>query len=104
MSTSSSHLIRNEHLMSLLIAPQISEKSAGLMEKGQVVFYVRPQATKLEIKKAIEIAFHVKVMSVNVSRMIGKKKAFRGVSGRRSGYKKAYVRLHAGERIEGLSE
>lgn len=103
MSTSS-HLMRNERLMSLLIAPQISEKSAGLMEKEQVVFYVKPQATKLEIKKAIEIAFHVKVLSVNVSRMTGKRKAFRGVLGRRAGYKKAYVRLHAGERIEGLSE
>jgi large subunit ribosomal protein L23 len=104
MSTSPAHLIRNEHLMSLLIAPQISEKSAGLMEKGQVVFFVRPHATKREKKISIEISFHVKVMSVNVSRMTGKKKAFRGVLGRRSGYKKAYVRLHAGERIEGLSE
>lgn len=97
-------LMHNAQLLSLLIAPQISEKTAGLMEKGQVVFYVRPHATKHAIKRAVEIAFHVKVSSVNVSCLPGKKKAFRGTWGRRAGYKKAYIRLQEGERIEGLSE
>jgi large subunit ribosomal protein L23 len=103
LSAALNHL-RNEQLLSLLIAPQISEKTARLMENGQVVFYVRPHATKAGIKKAIELAFHVKVDCVNVSCMPGKKKVFRGTWGRRVAHKKAYIKLCEGERIEGLSE
>jgi len=86
----------------ILLKPLISEKATFVKEAGnQVVFFVHPQANKVEIKKAVEEAFKVKVTEVNVIRRkpLARRK-FGKVSGKISGFKKAYVTLAAGEKIE----
>jgi large subunit ribosomal protein L23 len=93
--------ISKERLINVLIAPHVSEKSARVAEKaGQYVFRVRTDATRPEIKAAVEFMFDVKVQSVNVVNQIGKHKRFGRFEGRRSDWKKAYVRLQAGQAIE----
>jgi large subunit ribosomal protein L23 len=90
-----------EKLMSVLIGPHVSEKAARVAEAGnQVVFRVRRDATKPEIKAAVELMFEVKVDSVNVVNSEGKQKRFGQRLGRRQDFKKAYVRLAAGESID----
>ena len=90
-----------ERLMTILLAPHISEKSARASEQAnQVVFRVRRDATKPEIKAAIELMFEVKVDSVNVVNAAGKVKRFGQRLGRRSDFKKAYVRLAEGQNID----
>ena len=85
----------------MLIAPQISEKATWVAEKhGQYVFRVAPDATKPEIKQAVEALFEVKVQSVQVVNIKGKtKRTARGV-GKRNDVRKAYVRLIAGQDID----
>lgn len=86
----------------ILIKPLISEKATFAKEtSNQVVFFVHPQANKIEIKKAVEDAFKVKVDSVNVvkHRSLMRRRWGRP-TGRINGYKKAYVTLAAGEKIE----
>jgi large subunit ribosomal protein L23 len=90
-----------ERLMTILLAPHVSEKSARASEQAnQVVFRVRRDATKPEIKAAIELMFEVKVDSVNVVNAEGKVKRFGQRFGRRSDFKKAYVRLAEGQNID----
>jgi large subunit ribosomal protein L23 len=90
--------------MNVLLAPQISEKSARVGEESnQFVFRVRRDATKPDIKAAVELMFDVKVADVNVVNVAGKRKRFGQRVGRRQDYKKAYVRLAPGERIETLT-
>jgi large subunit ribosomal protein L23 len=90
-----------ERLMTILLAPHISEKSARASEQAnQVVFRVRRDATKPEIRAAIELMFEVKVDSVNVVNAAGKAKRFGQRLGRRSDFKKAYVRLAEGQNID----
>ncbi len=86
----------------VLIKPLVSEKVALIKEaSNQVVFYVHPQANKLEIQQAVEKAFNVKVESVNVVRKAPSDRERQGrVVGRRPGYKKAYVTLRQGDKIE----
>ncbi|GAB6177879.1 50S ribosomal protein L23 [Desulfobaculum senezii] len=86
----------------VIIKPLISEKAAEMHEAGnQVVFYVHPEANKIEIAKAVEKAFDVKVTGVNVVR---RRPRVRSRFGRRvgteSGHKKAYVTLAEGHKIE----
>lgn len=89
-----------ERLMQVLLAPQISEKATYVAEKHeQVIFRVASDATKPEIKAAVELLFKVNVESVQVSNVKGKVKRFRGAVGRRKGWKKAYVCLKAGQEI-----
>lgn len=89
-----------ERLMQVLLAPQISEKATYVAEKHeQVIFRVASDATKPEIKAAVELLFKVSVESVQVSNVKGKVKRFRGAVGRRKGWKKAYVCLKAGQEI-----
>jgi large subunit ribosomal protein L23 len=93
--------VSKERLISVLIAPHVSEKSARVAEQGgQYVFRVRTDATKPEIKAAVELMFDVKVQSVQVLNQLGKRKRFGRSEGRRSDWKKAYVRLQAGQAIE----
>ena len=100
MSTSKAS-VSKERLISVLIAPHVSEKSARVAEQGgQYVFRVRTDATKPEIKAAVELMFEVKVQSVQVVNQLGKRKRFGRFEGRRSDWKKAYVRLKAGQAIE----
>ena len=92
----------NDHrLMKIILAPVISEKSAlGADSHDQYTFRVLRDATKPEIKAAVEGLFDVKVKSVNTLRQQGKNKRFRGIRGRRPDYKKAMVTLEEGSSID----
>lgn len=98
-------MTRDEKLMTVLLAPIISEKSTDLGEKQRTaVFRVAPSANKADIRAAVEKLFEVKVKKIGVSRVFGKPINFRGKStGRRASWKKAYVQLQAGHDIN-LSE
>jgi len=90
-----------ERLMQVLVAPHVSEKAARVAETGnQVVFRVARDATKPEIKAAVELMFEVKVDAVQVVNVAGKAKRFGGRAGRRSDFKKAYVKLAQGQTID----
>lgn len=89
-----------ERLMQILLAPQISEKSTFIADKHeQVAFRVVPDATKPEIKDAVELMFKVEVESVQVMVVKGKSKRFGKIQGRRKDWKKAYVCLKPGQEI-----
>lgn len=83
-----------------ILSPVITEKSTMCSEHNQVVFRVRDEATKPEIKAAVEGIFGVKVQAVNTLRTKGKVKRFRGQLGRRSDVKKAVVTLVEGEQLD----
>lgn len=90
----------SERLMQVLLAPQISEKSTMVGERdNQVVFKVIRDATKPEIKAAVELLFKVEVESVQVANVKGKVKRFGRFTGRRDHWKKAYVSIKAGQEI-----
>ncbi len=89
-----------ERLYKVLLAPQISEKATYVAEKNeQVIFKVASDATKPEIKAAVELVFKVEVDSVQVANVKGKVKRFGRTTGRRKGWKKAFVCLKAGQEI-----
>ena len=91
---------QQERLMQVVLAPVISEKSTFVADKhNQVVFRVVPNATKPEIKAAIEFMFKVQVESVTVVNVRGKEKRFGQFLGRRNHWKKAYVSLKPGQEI-----
>jgi large subunit ribosomal protein L23 len=91
---------KEERLMKVLLSPTISEKSTFVGEKhNQVVFRVAQDATKPEIKAAVELLFKVKVKDVQVSNVKGKEKKFGSSFGRRRNWKKAYVSVAAGQEI-----
>lgn len=83
-----------------ILSPVITEKTTKLSEVNQVVFRVSHDATKPEIKKAVEELFKVKVKGVNTLVIKGKEKLFRGRKGRRSDVKKAIVTLAEGSTID----
>ena len=92
-----------ERLMTVLLGPHVSEKSTRLAdEHNQVVFRVRRDANKSEVRKAVELLFEVKVDDVQVVNCRGKIKRFGGSIGRRPSWKKAYVTLAEGEDIDFL--
>lgn len=84
----------------IIIRPLITEKSTTLMAEGKYVFEVAKAANKIEIAKAISQIFKVKVVSVNTINVEGKVKRMGRSVGKRSDYKKAIVKLAAGETIE----
>jgi len=90
---------KNKHF-DLLLKPVVTEKSTVGVENNQVTFKVALNATKPEIKEAVETVFGVKVNAVNTLRQQGKVKRFRGVVGKRPDYKKAIVTLAEGETID----
>ena len=93
--------MNDERLMKVLVAPHVSEKSTRLNEAAnQVVFKVLPDARKLEIKHAVEKLFSVEVVEVQVTNVKGKRKGQGARAGRRSDWKKAYVRLKQGDDID----
>jgi len=98
-------MMRDEKLMTVLLAPVISEKSTDLGDRHRTaVFRVASSANKKDIRDAVEKLFEVKVKKVGVSRVFGKPINYRGrFSGRRASWKKAYVQLQAGHDIN-LSE
>lgn len=90
-----------ERLTQVILGPHVSEKSTAAAEgSNQVVFRVRGDATKPEIKRAVELLFEVKVDSVSVTSMPGKRKRFGRRMGQQSSWKKAYVRLAAGQDLD----
>jgi large subunit ribosomal protein L23 len=89
-----------DRLMNVLLAPVVSEKSTMLAERGrQYVFRVADDASKPEIKAAVELLFKTKVDSVTVSNVKGKAKRFGRFNGRRRNWKKAFVCLAPGQEI-----
>jgi large subunit ribosomal protein L23 len=93
--------MNQERIYQVLLGPHISEKATIVAEKHrQYVFRVRPDANKLEIKKAVEKLFNVQVESVNTTILKGKSKRFGRGLGRRSDIKKAYVALKDGFDID----
>lgn len=89
-----------ERLMKVLVAPQISEKATYVADKHeQVIFKVSTDATKPEIKAAVEFMFKVKVEAVQVACVKGKVKRSGRFVGRRNDWKKAYVCLASGQEI-----
>jgi len=93
--------MNKERLMKVLLAPHISEKATIAADSSQqFVFKVMPGANKLEIKKAVELMFDVKVDSVQVANVKGKSKRFGQIAGRRADWKKAYVKLQPGQDID----
>ena len=93
--------MNKERLMTVLIQPHVSEKAATATEKSnQYVFRVRDDASKSDVKHAVELMFEVKVEGVNLLNKPGKTRRFRNMAGKRNGYKKAYVRLQTGQSID----
>ena len=89
-----------DRLMNVVLAPVVSEKSTMVADKNrQYVFRVSDDATKPEIKAAIELMFKTKVDSVTVLNVHGKERRFGARIGRKRSWKKAYVRLVAGQEI-----
>ncbi len=85
----------------IISGPLITEKATLASEEGnQVVFRVRPEATKHEIRRAVESLFNVKVTRVRTCRYLGKTHRVGRFTGRRSSWKKAYVTLAEGSRID----
>lgn len=84
----------------IIRAPIITEKATVASEQGKVIFEVAQNATKQQIKEAVEALFKTKVVSVNTLNIKGKNKKFRGVSGKRSIYKKALITLADGKTID----
>ena len=91
--------VKPEHY-DLIKKPVITEKATMASENGAVVFKVAMEATKPQIKEAVEAVFGVKVKAVNTTITKGKVKKFRGRNGERSDKKKAYVTLEAGNTID----
>ncbi|MDN3576847.1 50S ribosomal protein L23 [Chitinimonas viridis] len=93
--------MNQDRLLQVLLAPVISEKSTLVAEKyEQVVFRVVSDATKPEIKAAVELLFKVQVESVQVTNVKPKQKRFGRTNGWRKGWKKAYVALKPGQEID----
>lgn len=88
------------HKYDVILSPSITEKSTLVAENGFYVFNVRCDANKFEIKKSIESLFNVNVMGIKTSNSLGKTKRFRGILGKRSDTKKAFVKLRSGQVID----
>jgi large subunit ribosomal protein L23 len=110
VGTSVAARFNSERLMTLLLAPVVSEKATYIADKHQqVIFRVDPSATKPEVKAAVELMFSkkdkpVEVTSVQIVNVGGKKKRFGQFNGRRRDWKKAYVCLKAGQEINFAAE
>jgi len=95
--------MNQERLMKILLSPHISEKSSIVADQNnQIVLKVATDASKPEIKQAVELLFDVKVDRVQVSNVKGKTKRFGAKMGRRSDWKKAYITLQEGQQIDFL--
>ena len=94
------NLKQQQRLAQVLLAPVVSEKSTFIGEKAnQYVFRVAPNATKPEIKAAVELMFSTQVKGVSIVNVHGKEKRFGRFMGRRNNWKKAYVTLVKGQEI-----
>ena len=92
--------MNEQRLMQVLLAPQISEKATYVADKNQqVIFRVASDATKPEVKAAVELLFKVSVESVQIANIKGKQNRFGRFMGSRKGWKKAFVCLKPGQEI-----
>jgi large subunit ribosomal protein L23 len=97
--------MNQERLFNVLIGPIVSEKSTMIADKNeQVAFRVLQDATKTEVKAAVEMLFKVQVESVQILNQKGKEKRFGRFNGRRSNVRKAYVSLAPGQEINFAQE
>lgn len=93
--------MKRDNLLQILLAPHVSEKSTLVTDSlGQYVFEVKSDATKPQIKAAVEKLFNVKVKAVTVSHVRAKTKRFGRIEGKHKGWKKAYVSLQQGYKID----
>ena len=93
--------MNREQLMSVVLAPHVTEKtSLAMQNNNQYAFRVRREATKTDIRKAVELMFEVKVRGVQVVNEPGKTRRFGRKVGRTQDWKKAYVRLAEGQTID----
>lgn len=93
----------NNRLMQVLLAPRVTEKTTRVGEQSnQYVFKVVTDAEKSEVRDAVELMFGVSVESVRIVNVKGKNKSFRNRQGKRSDWKKAYVRVQEGQAIDFL--
>ena len=93
--------MKKEQLMNVLMAPHVTEKTSLAMQNhNQYTFRVRRDATKTDIKKAVELMFEVKVAGVQVVNEPGKTRRFGRHAGRTQDWKKAYVSLAEGQSID----
>ena len=93
--------MNQERIMKILIAPIVSEKSTRLADENrQFAFKVMADASKPEVRKAVELMFDVKVTGVQIANMRGKSKRFGQIEGKRADWKKAYVTLAEGHDID----
>lgn len=93
-----------DQLFDLIRTPVVSEKSLNAMgTHNQYVFEVSKDATRTDVKKAVELAFKVTVEKVNILNQLGKTKRTRNMTGKRSDVKKAYVTLAAGHTIDSIA-
>ena len=90
----------NERYYDIIVSPVITEKATMASEANQVIFKVASDATKPQVKEAVEKLFDVKVKAVNTLNRKGKTKRFRGRLGTRADVKKAYVTLEEGNSID----
>lgn len=93
-------LINDVRLYDVIVRPVITEKSTMAAEQNKVVFKISPDATKEQVKNAVEALFGVKVTKVNTISVKGKTKRFRGRMGQRSDFRKAVVTLAEGQSID----
>lgn len=87
-----------------LVQPRVSEKAGALAKLNKYVFVVKRRANKVEVKKAVEAKYKVKVLRVNMINTKGKMKSFGRTSGRTSDFKKAIVTLREGDKIAGMTD
>jgi large subunit ribosomal protein L23 len=93
--------VNKEQLMSVLIAPHVTEKtSLAMQNNNQYTFRVKRNATKTDIKQAVELMFEVKVKGVQIVNEPGKTRRFGRLIGRTQDWKKAYVSLAQGQAID----
>ncbi len=91
---------KSERVYDVIKSPTVTEKSTEGTSQNRYSFKAAPDATKNEIKVAVETLFKVKVETVNTLNQTGKEKTFRGIKGRQTGFKKAIVRLAQGNTID----
>lgn len=103
MATKAKKIDAAEYHYNTIIAPHITEKATMGSEHGQVTFKVAIDATKPQIKEAVETLFGVKVKAVNTIVQKGKTKVFKGFKGKRSDFKKAIITLEEGQTIDTTS-
>ena len=84
----------------LIKKPMTTDKSTRMSDAGKYLFMVKSGATKPEIKKAVKAMYKVDPVAVNIANIPGKNKRFRNITGKHSGYKKAFVTLKSGQKID----